>query len=150
MLKSLLNEKTVEVKVKVKDWQEAVKAGGKLLEEDGKIEHRYIEAMIETVNKVGPYIVIAPGIAMPRARPECGAKEIGMSLLTLETPVAFGNEEYDPVDIVILFCAVDNTSHIKLLSEFMQIIEDEDFLELARKAESSESILQYVKNKEYR
>lgn len=149
MLKELLNDKTVEVKVKAQDWKDAVKIGGELLEKDGKIEHRYIEAMVETVNKIGAYIVIAPGLAMPHARPECGAKEIGMSLITLENPVPFGNEEYDPVDLVILFCAVDNSSHIKLLAEFMELIEDEDFLSTARSADNKTSILNYIQNKQY-
>ncbi len=76
---------------------------------------------------MGPYIVIAPGIAMPHARPEAGAKNIRIGLLKLKNPVNFGNEEHDPVDIVIFLCAVDNKAHIEVLGELVQLIEDDDF-----------------------
>lgn len=52
-----------------------MRIGGELLEKSGAIEPRYIDAMINTVKEIGPYIVIAPGIAMPHARPEAGAKK---------------------------------------------------------------------------
>lgn len=80
MLKNYINDQVVEVNVEVKNWEEAVRLGGKLLEEDGAVEHSYIDAMVDTVKNMGPYIVIAPGIAMPHARPEAGAKNIRIGL----------------------------------------------------------------------
>ena len=50
---------------------------------NGTIEERYIDGMIETVKNLGPYIVIAPGVALPHARPEDGVIEPSMSLVTL-------------------------------------------------------------------
>ncbi|MDF2880772.1 MAG: system, component [Clostridiaceae bacterium] len=150
MLKDVINEQTVEVNVEAKNWEEAVRLGGKLLEIDGAIEPSYIEAMVDTVNKMGPYIVIAPGIAMPHARPEAGAKKIRIGLIKLKNPVKFGNEEYDPVDIVIFLCAIDNTSHVEILAQFMQLIEDEEFLKITRSATSKEEILNFIGSKKYK
>jgi mannitol/fructose-specific phosphotransferase system IIA component (Ntr-type) len=62
----------------VKDWVEAVKLSGSLLAVDGIVEERYINAMVEVIKELGPYAVIAPGVAIPHARPEDGAKEIGL------------------------------------------------------------------------
>lgn len=146
MLKQLLNKETIKVKVAVNDWMEAVSYGGKILEKTGSINHSYTEAMIDTVNKLGPYIVIAPGVAMPHARPEAGVNKLGMSLITLKNPVAFGNDEYDPVSIVICICAVDSESHIDVLSNLMELLEDEEFIKLAKEAHSEKEIIDYIKN----
>ncbi len=53
MLKNYINDQVVEVNVEVKNWEEAVRLGGKLLEEDGAVEHSYIDAMVDTVKKHG-------------------------------------------------------------------------------------------------
>lgn len=145
VLLELLNEKTIELNVDAKDWQESIFIGGKLLEDEGLIEHRYIDAMINTVKEMGPYIVIVKGIAMPHARPEAGAKGIGMALLTLKNPINFGNEENDPVKIVIFLCAIDKVNHLKALAELMQLLEDETFIELANKSTTNKNdIINYI------
>lgn len=126
MLKNLLTTEVIRLNVEVKDWEEAVRIGGALLERAGAIEHRYIDAMIEVIRKIGPYVVIAPGIALPHARPEDGAKKVGISLITLRKPVDFGNKENDPVKIAICLSAIDQSKHVKALSELAELLEDKE------------------------
>lgn len=126
MLKDLLTAETMRLNVEVKDWEETVRIGGALLERAGAIEHRYIDAMIDVIRKKGPYVVIAPGIALPHARPEDGAKKVGISLITLRKPVDFGNKENDPVKIVICLSAIDQSKHVKALSELAELLEDKE------------------------
>ena len=45
----------------------------------------YVDGIIASVKELGPYIVIADGIAMPHTRPEQGAIGIGCSLITTES-----------------------------------------------------------------
>ena len=45
---------------KVNDWQTAVRIASKPLLEYGYIEESYVEAIISSVNEIGPYIVLAP------------------------------------------------------------------------------------------
>ncbi|ERI95440.1 PTS sugar transporter subunit IIA [Clostridium sp. YIM B02515] len=146
MLKELLNEDTIEANVEVENWEQAVIYGGMILEKCGAAQSSYTNAMVDTVKNIGPYIVIAPGVAMPHARPEAGVNKVGMSLITLKKPVAFGNDEYDPVNIVISLCAFDNDSHLNILSNLMNLIEDEKFIELAKKAESKDELVNYINN----
>ncbi|EYE82072.1 putative phosphotransferase enzyme, partial [Salmonella enterica subsp. enterica serovar Heidelberg str. N1514] len=56
----------------------------------------YLDGIIENTLKWGPYYLIAPGIALPHARPEQGANHNQISVTTLATPVAFGNADCDP------------------------------------------------------
>lgn len=140
MLKDFLNEKTIKLNVEAKNWEEAVRIGGKLLVENGMAESRYIDAMVNGVKDIGPYIVIAPGFAMPHARPESGALKPGFSLLTLNKPVEFGNKENDPVYLVVCVCSPDSNSHIKALSELVQFLDNDENIDLIRNAKLPEEI----------
>lgn len=146
MLQEVLTSKFIKLNVNAKNWKEAIEQGGKILEQNGSIENRYIDAMIESVKKLGPYMVIAPGIAMPHARPDMGVKKIGMSLITLTKPVEFGNKENDPVRIVVCLCAVDHMSHIKALSELVKFLGDKRFVDLVLRTEDPQDIINFIKN----
>ena len=87
------------------NWEDAVKLGVDLLCKAGVAEPRYYDAIVRTTDELGPYYVIAPGIAMPHARPELGASDTGCSLVTLNKPVTFGHEDNDPVDVILCICA---------------------------------------------
>jgi mannitol/fructose-specific phosphotransferase system IIA component (Ntr-type) len=127
-LEKMISKKTIALNVDVKDWQEAIRVSGGLLVKNDFVEPRYIDAMIETTKTLGPYIVISPGVALPHARPEDGVKEPCMSLITLKTPVNFGNEHNDPVKLVIAFGTIDHNAHVKAISKLARIIGDEEKL----------------------
>ena len=142
-----IDTKTIRANVKVKNWQEAVQKSGDLLVAAELVEPRYINAMIETTKELGPYCVIAPGIAIPHARPEMGVMETGFSAITLAEPVEFGNPDNDPVFLVLAFCALDHDSHIKTLTLMANAISLEGFIEQAKKAVNEielEKILNYT------
>ena len=82
MLEEVLTEDLVETHYKAVDRDDAVREAGRLLVKRGVAKEEYIEAMIENVKVNGTYIVIAPGIAMPHARPEKGARGIGFALVS--------------------------------------------------------------------
>lgn len=146
MLENILTEKAIRLKAQATDWQDAVRIGGELLVSAGFAEPSYIEAMIETVKQLGPYSVIAPGIAMPHARPDAGVTKPGLSLVTLANPVEFGNKENDPVDIVVSFCATDNTSHIQMLAELAQLLGSDEAVTTVRNAKEVKEVTQLIKN----
>lgn len=141
MLKDLLTKDTIRLNVEAANWEDAIRKGGKILEDDGSIEHRYTEGMVDSMKEIGPYIVIAPGIAMPHARPECGVKKLGMSLMTLKKPVEFGNKENDPVTIIVCICAVDHNSHLKAMSELVTLLADEEKVNKIKTAKNVDDIL---------
>ena len=58
------------VRVSVADWRAAIKAACQPLLDAGAIEERYVQRCIEIVQAQGPYIVLAPGLALAHARPE--------------------------------------------------------------------------------
>lgn len=134
MLSKFLSPQVIRLQIPVNDWKDAVEAGGALLVQTGKCEPRYVDAMVNAVRDMGPYMVLAPGLALAHARPEDGALQVGMSIVTLSTPVDFGSEANDPVKLVISFCGVDHTSHIemlKMLAEFLMVEENQELLKVS-------------------
>jgi PTS system ascorbate-specific IIA component len=101
--------------VAVEDWREAVRAACRLLVEEGAAESRYVDRCIATVEELGPYMVVAPGVALAHARPEDGAVALGITVATLRTPVEFGHADNDPVDVVFAFGSPDRDQHVGLL-----------------------------------
>jgi mannitol/fructose-specific phosphotransferase system IIA component (Ntr-type) len=144
-LADMLTADCIALKVHAADWQDAVRQAGGLLVASGAAEPRYVEAMIAMVKEIGPYIVIAPGIAVPHARPEEGVRRPCMSLLTLVSPVSFGNAYNDPVTVVIAFGTPDGEKHITALAELARLLEDASVMEQIRGASTPEEIVALIR-----
>lgn len=144
MLMDLITEDTIDLNVEANTWEEAVRKGGELLIKHEAIENRYIDAMINSVKEIGPYIVIAEGIAMPHARPEDGALKVAMSLITLQKPIEFGNADHDPVKLVISFCSIDSKTHLRALSELMVLLENEEYISRIIDAKSKGEVIKVI------
>lgn len=124
MLTKYLSPDRVRVHVTVDDWPDAVRAAGGLLVHAGLCKPRYVDAMINAIRQMGPYMVLAPGLALIHARPKDGVTAIGMSLVTLDPPVDFGSEHNDPVSLVIAFGAMEKKRHMDMLQELAMFLED--------------------------
>ena len=71
----------------IKDYKEAINLAATPLLNDGFISVSYIDAMLEAIEKFGPYIVLQEAFAMPHALPEDGVKKTGVSLLVVRQGV---------------------------------------------------------------
>ena len=107
LLQDLLSEDNVSFHYPAETWEDVIRHGGQLMVDAGFTEPTYTEAMIDVVRDMGPYIVLAPGLAMPHARPEMGAKQVGTALVTLEKPIDFGSPENDPVSVAVFFMCTE-------------------------------------------
>ncbi|AOX99356.1 PTS sugar transporter subunit IIA [Jeongeupia sp. USM3] len=126
MLQDILPAGSIRFATQFADWRDAVRSACEPLLERGAIEPAYIDAIIDNVEKIGPYIVIAPDVAIPHARPEAGAKAIAMSLLKVEHPVKFGDDPDHHARLLFAFSATDSHSHQRALKQLAHWIMDED------------------------
>ncbi|MFJ7667316.1 PTS sugar transporter subunit IIA [Lysinibacillus sp. NPDC097195] len=122
MLTELLNLDTIQITNEVANWQEAIHVASSPLLQQSKIEKRYIQAMIESIEQHGPYVVLTPKVAIPHARPSDGVNELAMSLLLLQKPVFFGPNK--PVYLIIVLAAKDNSSHLQALVDLTQVLQE--------------------------
>ena len=144
LLQDLLSEDNVSFHYPAETWEDVIRHGGQLMVDAGFTEPTYTEAMIDVVRDMGPYIVLAPGLAMPHARPEMGAKQVGTALGTLEKPIDFGSPENDPVSVAVFLCAPNKEEHIQLLTDIATLFEDEEFLDAAVNFESIEDVQAFL------
>ncbi len=128
LLNEMLTKSHIQVNVEAKDWEKAIDLGGDILLQENLIEQSYIEAVKKTKNELGPYIVIAPGIALSHARPENGVNHTSMSLIRLKEPVAFGHEDNDPVSLVFTLATTDSQSHLNALQQLMSVMTNKEDL----------------------
>ena len=144
LLQDLLSEDNVSFHYPAETWEDVIRHGGQLMVDTGFTDPTYTEAMIDVVRDMGPYSVLAPGLAMPHARPEMGAKQVGAALVTLEKPIDFGSPENDPVSVAVFLCAPNKDEHIQLLTDIATLFEDEEFLDAAVNFESIEDVQAFL------
>ncbi|WP_332634348.1 BglG family transcription antiterminator [Halalkalibacter flavus] len=144
VLNELLTKETIQYKSEVTDWKDAIKVASEPLLTNRYITEEYVQAMIANVENLGPYVVIAPEIALPHARPQDGVNKIGMSLLRLGKSVYFSEKEKHRAKLIVVLAAVDNEKHLRALSQLTTMLSDQAVLQNVMSAESVEEILTYI------
>lgn len=141
MFKDILSKDKIKIVDSVSDWKEAVNFSVGLLEKDGIVPSDYKTKVIESVNELGPYIFIAPGIAMPHVQ-YFGETEIGISLLRLNNEVKYDDE--NSADLFFAFSAKDSKSHIQMIQELGTFLFDDKNIEALRNKKTAEEIYDYI------
>jgi len=136
-----LVEDAIAVGVTASDWRDAVRRSGALLAATGVATDEYTDEMIATVEKLGPYIVLAPGIALAHARPSPAVLRPGLSWIQLAEPVEFGHDKNDPVWLVVALAALDHDGHIALMSSLAAVLGNTPLLAALRDADSPARVL---------
>lgn len=106
--------------VSASDWRSAVRQACGPLVAAGAVNDDYPARCIQVLEEHGPYMVLAPGLALAHARPEDGVRELCLASATLATPVEFGHPDNDPVDLVLAFGSPDDASHLTLLQSLAE------------------------------
>ena len=122
---SLIDNNSIKLQAKASNWREAIKIGTDMLIASGAIQPSYHDAIISSVEELGPYICIAPNLALPHARPENGVLRTAFALVTLEEPIYFEGEE-EPVDVLITLAGSSSDEHMEGLMEVTQVLDDEE------------------------
>ncbi len=140
-LPEVLSPDMIEVVPGASSWEAVVNLAGELLLRSGAIWPSYIEAMKDMISLYGPYMVVAPGVALLHAGAEMGAKRLAVSVVRLKKPVCFGHETFDPIHIALALSSVDHYSHIQIISDIMDLMGNAQKRRNILKAASPEKIL---------
>ena len=122
---SLIENNSIKLHQTAASWEEAIKIGTDMLVASGAIEPRYYDNIISKIKEMGPYIILAPGLAMPHARPEEGVIKTAFALVTLKEPIYFDGED-EPVDVLLTLAGSDSDQHMQGLMEITQVLDDPD------------------------
>lgn len=132
---SIIAKENLRVGLKAKDWTDAIRLCGAVLEKAGSIEHAYTESMVKAVEDLGPYIVIMPGFAIAHAAPSTAVHKEDLALVTLAQPVSFGSPN-DPVRLILCVACIDRESHVRALSAVAEALSSDGVMEKLTNAAS--------------
>lgn len=134
----------IQLHAKAKNWEEAIRLSAAPLLKNKKINREYIETMIQTAKNEGPYMVIAKHVALPHARPEEGALDLGISITVLDDPIAFGSKENDPVKYIFCLSAPRNNRHLNAMAELVNLLDDQAFYDLLDSSSNPKQVYEYI------
>jgi len=141
---SALGEGSIKLQQSCTSWRESFELAGAGLVESGRTLPSYTQEMIQAFEELGPYMVIAPGIALAHARPSASVLETGLSIVTLSTPIEFGSQSNDPVSLVIGLAAIDHDSHIDLMAALSELLMSEEQVTLLLNATKEAVLRSYL------
>ena len=134
----------IQLNMHAKNWEEAIRLCAASLLKQGRITRNYIETIIETAKKEGPYMVISKHVALPHARPIDGVEKLGMSISVLKEPIVFGSKENDPVKYIFCLAATENNRHLNAMAELVNLLDDPQFFFLLDTSQDPNEIYHYL------
>ena len=131
-LTDVLKESVIQITDAKLTWSESIEIAAKPLLDNKAITQSYIDDMIKSVKELGAYIVLAPHVAVPHARPENNVNQVALSLLSSRSPIDFnqsGEKDADKlVHLVFVLAAKDNSSHLGILQDLSKILDDDQLV----------------------
>ncbi|KDP12279.1 PTS ascorbate transporter subunit IIA [Staphylococcus chromogenes] len=144
MTLDVLTKDKIIVKDQVDSWEEAIESAAQPLLTQKYIESSYIDSMIQSVKTLGPYIVIAPHVAIAHARPGNDVHQVGLSLLKLDEAINFSTDSHY-AELVFVLSATDSTSHLTVLQNLAQLLGQQENIEALLEASNEEEIINIIK-----
>ncbi len=130
MLREFIEQNHVKFVEKAKDWKEAIAISCETLEADNTVEANYKEDIIACVEKYGPYIVIAPNIAMPHSQEGAtGVHKTAIAFTKFEQPVSF--DENNPelnAQLFFTLASCNSEQHLENMTRLSELLSNEELV----------------------
>lgn len=119
-----LPESAVVLGAVADDWRAAVRLAGDALVASGAARQAYGDDMVRMIEEHGPYVVIAPGLALAHSRPGPLVLTDGLAVVTLSRGVDFGNPYNDPVQVVVGLATATTSAHLEAVAAVANVFND--------------------------
>lgn len=143
-MKNKFESSDIRLNVHATTREEAIAKSADILIQKGIITKGYVEEIYEVLENLGPYFVLAPGIAFAHSKPSANVLQSGISIMTLDEPVYFGHEKNDPVFLVVVIASTDSESHLGQLQKIVGFLSDEKNVVFLRNATKEDEMLKIV------
>lgn len=141
---SLIDPELIQVNVEANSWEEAVNKAVQPLVEHNKVTDQYPKRIIEIAKETGPYIVIAPHVALPHASSKDGVLDDAIGLTVLKEPVKFGNKANDPVKYLFTLSSIKPEGHLGQMAELVKVLQKKDLYQQLDQANSPQQVDEIV------
>ena len=140
-----LSRDSVTIGAHAADWREAVREVGAALVRGGVAKPGYAGEMIRMIEEHGPYVVIAPGLALAHARPGPEVLADGIAVVTLAEPVPFGHPHNDPVSVVLGLAIQSPAGHLESVASLANVFNDTSAIDELRSATTVDRVLEIMR-----
>lgn len=138
-MSEVLTLETVELGVSLSSRDEAIRRAGALLVENGNVEERYIDSMLEREKSVSTFMGNAVAIPHGTEDSRQWVTRSGLSILTVPDGVEYGDD--GDVARLVIGIAGKGGEHLDILSNIAIICSEEENVERIVRAETKEELL---------
>jgi len=127
MLKQLIEQGLFEIYDEPMCWEDAIRAAVDPLVKVGACTEQYAEVIIERIKTHGPYIVLAPELALPHAEDCEHVNRSAVCFVKFNHPVSFATEdpyEAGPEKSARLFFALSSEDELQHLRNLRGLTEE--------------------------
>jgi PTS system ascorbate-specific IIA component len=139
-----LTASAIELRAEAADWRAAVAIAGEVLARCGAATPAYGAEMVRMIEEHGPYVVIAPGLALAHARPGPAVLADGLAIVTLATPINFGHPHNDPVSVVLGLAIATADEHLAAVAHLANVFNDSAAIHELAAATTTDEVLRIM------
>ena len=121
---SVIRPDMIHIEEDSPEWHQAIRLGGNLLVENADVPSAYIEAIIDTIEKYGPYFAFAPGLALAHARAQDKSISPAVSLVIFRQGFALGENNNNPIRMLFSAYEMESKRYLEICSAVMDIYND--------------------------
>jgi len=143
-VRPLISPNRIRLQLEVEDWTQAVRDSADLLLRDGCITPAYVEAIFTSFDTNGDYMIVVPEVVLAHARPESGALETGLSLVTLRSPVLYRGDIDKPITVVFTLAASDPDRHIEMMQTLAGVLVDNEHVRQIKSSGDVDAVLRIL------
>ncbi len=143
MLKTIIEKKHYAFAKSFDSWEDAITASLQPLVNDNTVEPVYVKAVINCVHEYGPYIVIAPNVAMPHATENAdGVNGTAISFMRVAEPVEFDKDDSSKnARLFFALASTDSDKHMENISKLSEILMNEELVAQLLEVQSVDDLI---------
>jgi len=103
----------IQIIQSINDYKSAIRLAATPLVDEQFIQPDYIQAIFDSLERFGPYIILADDFALPHAQPSELVLQTGLSLLVIQEGVDLLGQQ---IRLMIVLAAKNSTDHMDVLS----------------------------------
>ncbi|KAB1659445.1 PTS sugar transporter subunit IIA [Pseudoclavibacter chungangensis] len=134
----------VRLGLEARSWRDAVDQAGALLVSRGATTAGYTRRMLEVIETYGPYMVVAPGVALVHAKPGSDVRHNGAVILTFPDGVDFGHRRFDPVRAVVGIAVRRPDEHVTIIAAIARLLDSDGTIDALLSATDADALARGV------
>lgn len=124
------------------DWKQAIRVAAQPLLDEGAIETRYIDEIIQQTRLLGPYMFITDDVVLAHAKAEDGVNHLAFSMAVFEKEILFPKQK--SAKLILVLAAEDQVKHLRILKDIMAIFSTPKYKQTILQATSFEEMTRYI------